>query len=587
MRMKKFEITIISIGSILYCIFCNWISVELPHMTWFDFLPLVEKYYNNKLELTDLITRYGEHGMFGYNILFLFNTIIFKLTTFFDVYINNIIVILGGFISVHFLNTFVENNKTMYKLGIITISLVQFSTFQLSSGAMETQVRLGILFFILSTLYVDNIFLISKHIAKKSILMACCLIIINVNIFGTFYSFAGLPAIFIVGLLLIYKNNERIKDVFPILITYVMSTIIYIYEYNLFDKSSGVNSQSLLNNIFVVLSQPIEVLKSLLGYNACGIFGSAVYLDAKFTANIYLLIGFIITSIIIYSIYEFIKLKMYKRTFVPVYFISYSFVVFIFVIIARPASWQWTLNEWYIVHTKLQYIGVVWILLYSYQNNKFKVNINRIVVISSFIFIIIINVMGNIIELKRAPYVVEYYENKQPYLFAETIEELPVDGSGNTPLLASPEYTIQSIEILRKYGLSVYKYYPIYEKYREIYPVTSNGLFPLNLYDGQILDKSGYYEDKWVGKEAEISVYSKTGKINLELYYPFDYDGTQNGILYINDEKYTEYSFEKQLLEISVSVEPEKIANLKFENKYSFVTPPDVRELSFVLEIIK
>lgn len=576
------EVFVILIASILYLIYCNWTMMELPNQSWFDFLPIVNKYFDHSLKFTDMLYRYCEHGMFGYNIILLINVYLFHLTTMFDVYLNVFIVIIAGFLFVYSIKKHLDDKNISYLIGVILIAINQFTFIQKASGAMETQVRLGILFFIISTIFVNDVFINYKNLTNKKILIVYLLIIISINVFGTFYNFAGLPAICIAGILLIIKKNTPRLKIGSIIICYLLATIIYIFEYDIFGSNGAVNSSSQINNIISIFKHPIENFKALLGYNGCGIFGSAVFLDGKISNDIYLIIGIIITLIVFFALYQYFKLKMYTITYLPVFLIAFSFGVFIFVIIGRANyDWTWCLNEWYIVNSKIQYIGVIYILIYYYQNSSKSYIRKYIFYIFSLAFFIIA-AAGNFYEIKRAPNIEAYFKEKQPYLFAESKEELPVDENGMTPLLASADMTYQSIEILRKYGLSVYRYYPIYEKYKQEIKIVDS-----ILYNGKVLESKGYYEDKWIGKEAELIVYTDLGGLSLKLYCPFPYDGTQKGTIYINGMEYKKYSFEQEELIIPVEFTPKSKVVIKFVNDFVKISPPDTRELSFVLEVLK
>jgi hypothetical protein len=54
----------------------------------FDFLWLPDKFYAKTLSLSDFRFRYVEHGMLGYDLLYLINTLLFNLSMRFDLIIN-------------------------------------------------------------------------------------------------------------------------------------------------------------------------------------------------------------------------------------------------------------------------------------------------------------------------------------------------------------------------------------------------------------------------------------------------------------------------------------------------------------------
>ena len=64
----------------------------------------------------------------------------------------------------------------------------------------------------------------------------------------------------------------------------------------------------------------------------------------------------------------------------------------------------------------------------------------------------------NAAQLERAPWIKLYYEEKQPYLFVEDAKDMPVDENGLTPLIMPLDITMDCINTMREYKLSVYWY---------------------------------------------------------------------------------------------------------------------------------
>ena len=247
-----------------------------------------------------------------------------------------------------------------------------------------------------------------------------------------------------------------------------MAAIIYFLQY--FVLAQGLwrlKESSFFSCVINILTHPFEVFRAICGYNASGLIGSAGYLDGKVSSEFYFSLGLVLTAIMLYAMIKFVQLKIYKKTFIPIMFMGYSFFVPLLVMLDREVSLEWVINEWYVVNTKLGIIGTIMILFYVFQVTKFK-NISKFISGISLTLMFVFSIYGNILHINRSKYVKIYYEAKQPYLFAQSIEELPVDGNGLTPLIATPEDTMDAINIMRKYRLSVYRYYDAFEKYLQI-----------------------------------------------------------------------------------------------------------------------
>lgn len=466
-KKYKFEILMLTIGCVFFVAFCNSFMIELPHLSWFGHFRLIEPFFEGKLEFSDLLRiRSGSCGLLGYNLLFLFNTVCFKMTTFFDVYLNDLIVLIVGIVSIYILQKIKIKKGISYIMAAALICIVDFSAIQLSSGAMETQVRLGILFFVFSSVYIDKI-LVDKY-SKNDLISSIILIFLSMNVFGTAYSFAGIPVIFLICFLIFIKNKKIDIARLFIILSYILAAIIYFLQY--FVLAQGLwrlKESSFFSCVINILTHPFEVFRAICGYNASGLIGSAGYLDGKVSSEFYFSLGLVLTAIMLYAMIKFVQLKIYKKTFIPIMFMGYSFFVPLLVMLDREVSLEWVINEWYVVNTKLGIIGTIMILFYVFQVTKFK-NISKFISGISLTLMFVFSIYGNILHINRSKYVKIYYEAKQPYLFAQSIEELPVDGNGLTPLIATPEDTMDAINIMRKYRLSVYRYYDAFEKYLQI-----------------------------------------------------------------------------------------------------------------------
>jgi hypothetical protein len=473
-KENKFEIIVIMIGFLLYCWFCNDYMCELPHLSWFDFFYLIEEDAADTLGFKDLFTKYSEHGMFGYNILFLINVKLFHLTTFFDVYLNDILVLITGIVSVKSVKKIANDNILIYRTAVVLITFINFSFIQLSSGAMETQVRLGIFLFFITAVYTDRY--LQNEFEIYSTIRLVLLIIFSINIFGTMYSFAGIPMIFLMGIYNIRKKKNR-KGVITVYSAYLAAAVGYVVEYGIISSGEKLGSEGgILKGILNLFSDFKETVLSILGYNGVSLLGSAGYYDGNVSNKVYIILGIMVSVVWIIGIVYYFKTRMYEVTYLPGFLMGYTFCVLIITRIGRGFEWDWFLNEWYIVHTKFGLIGCIFILCYVLKDkDNISVLMKRLVLFLG-VCSVIAAIYGEILCIKREPNVKQYYLAKQEYLFVDS-ENMPVDENGQTPLLASADVTEKSINILKEQGLSVYRFYPVYKKSLEILNQSIKGIF--------------------------------------------------------------------------------------------------------------
>jgi hypothetical protein len=82
--------------------------------------------------------------------------------------------------------------------------------------------------------------------------------------------------------------------------------------------------------------------------------------------SIYLIIGSILGIISLMALWLFIKTGMYRKTYLPIYCMSYTLGIITAVRFGRGlfGDSRWILNNWYSFHLSFFVIGVTWILLY-------------------------------------------------------------------------------------------------------------------------------------------------------------------------------------------------------------------------------
>lgn len=555
---------ILFLFSLYYIIYSNVRMIELPHLTWFDQMELAELYFEGDLELYDLFSTYGEHGMLANNIIFLINIALFHGTTMFDVVINDInVIVCASILMSYTLKTLKKRNNIVVFL--IMEGIFLFSSTQASSGAMETQVRLGLLFFLIAMLAVDRE-LRNKEIKVKGLVLGTVLILLSINVFGTLYSFAGVPLIWGICLFYFIKREKSVNHRKNALISglYFLTIPLYLVEYRLL--WNGTLSQMGTEN--GTSFNLVEIIKCLFAWCANGVLGWAYHESLDYKSITFLVVGAIVFLIVLLSVMLFMKARMYEKTWLPLMCITYSFGVFVMIIIGRAPGWDWMANEWYNVHIKIALASSVWIYGYVFQISQ-----KRIVWIILPMILFGCSVVGNVYEIKRAPYVRQYYEEKQKYLFVEDKLDMPVDINGQTPLLHSLDKTMDSLDILRKYNLSVFRYWDVYEAYQEVMSKFSKVIY---------LD--GHYEDGWV--ENEISfIYNSENSTQIDITYHSLEKQTLK--IWVNGEFKQTNEITKGTGKISVEIESGKSSHILITSDYyEQLSFPDDRYASYIISDI-
>lgn len=463
-KRKKAGFGILLLAAAAYIWYCNATMTEVPHLSWFDQLPIADAWFQSRLTWRDLIASYhgGEHGMFANHVLYLINVIFFQGSTKFDVYLNDLNVIVTGAICMACSYRMLKHSKSCL-FYLAAEALFLFSFVQGSSGAMETQVRLGMLSFLVTMVFVDRELRDGAAQSRKHLYVTLLLAASSILVFGTLYSFAGVPLVWLLVLLAYSRHREGQKRKLAIAAVYALSVPGYLLEYRIFGfmQDAVQERAGVLQNLGYALSHPVNTLKCLLAWYANGVMGWAYHESGQYTTEGWMLFGVLACVFLLFAVVLFFRCRMYEQTWLPLMCIVYSFGVFWLVLLGRETQWEWFSSEWYSVHMKIAYAGAVWII--GYTHSRQKETWKKAVCLGCVLLLCACSCLGNAAAVKRAPDVYLYYKNMQKYLFVEDEKWMPVDAAGNTPLLDTLEETMDAIAVLKKYRLSVYKYWDAYE----------------------------------------------------------------------------------------------------------------------------
>lgn len=280
--------------------------------------------------------------------------------------------------------------------------------------------------------------------------------------------------------------------------------LIYLLEYRLIFFGTDISGTGggVFSGVLKFFTDIKMTILSWFSYNAGGVLGYSV--DLEHYGTHFLIVGAVIGALLFLSVILFFKKKMFERSWLPLLLIGESFFVFVFTRIGRVQSWQYYCNDWYIVHTKFQMLGIIWIFG-TYFSKKEK---NQVIYASLSLImngtLLWLTFLGTSLILTRMPHMENYYVEKQTYLFYDA-EDMPVDEQGNTPLLHNLKKTNQMIQYMKKYNLSIYRYNHIGSTlnraiYSGVYPEENNS--------------------HWIQLESFFVLRSESGKFSWEFYTP-------------------------------------------------------------------
>lgn len=457
------------IGIVCYLSYVMYMYIEVPFETYMSKLCFVEPFYNKTLTFSSLFTTYGEHGMLGVNLLFLLNLKFFHFSVLFESLINALLVLLVGAISLNYYSKLIPEEKRgiIYYLALTLMTYDLFSCLQQGGGAMTLQVRFSLASFVCITCMIDKIILNEEKEDVLFFLFTLAMIFASINIFGTFYSFAGTPVLIVI---LLYtcikkKNGRRVK--ISICTFYFLCVVLYFVEYGMFQGGNDkIVATSSISDVIIQFFLNIKsVFESLLFWFGMSVLGTTILEDGHISTNLYLAFSFGVFLFFVVSIILFFKMKIYKKTFLPIFWYGYYFMLFFMIYLGRGSGIGSLMfpGSWYIAHSKIMIVSLVFVYLYAFYENKKKQNVNQGMVILCFVFLLMSITIGTISCIRRLPSERIWIKDKQAYFFVESIDELPVGEDGMTPLFQSREVSWEGIQILKKYKLSLFREYDAYE----------------------------------------------------------------------------------------------------------------------------
>lgn len=137
----------------------------------------------------------------------------FHLNTLVDVYIHLFFLILLSAIAIYLVykKKNISPNDSSYSSNLLfwIIAFTMFSVSQQAAGGMDTQVRLGIYSFLLATILIDRYYFDKIKKNNIKLIVIFIMLILSVNVFGTFYSLAWVPGIYMLIGIFMYSNKKN------------------------------------------------------------------------------------------------------------------------------------------------------------------------------------------------------------------------------------------------------------------------------------------------------------------------------------------------------------------------------------------
>lgn len=560
---------------VFYAYFQHHYWLELPSMSLFEQIEMAGYYLDGGFNLSHLFSAYSEHGMLATNLMFLLNVELFNMTTTFDIVVNVIIVAVYGWVCFKMIRDSFESDQKdfCYYFTIAVCGFFAFNIVQGSCSGMDMQVRFGLLAGLFTSIAFDRLLRADnklKHVALFSLMT-----LLYINVFGTLYCMAT-TAVFLVVLVLRVIAEKKWSKAAAVVVVSLACWGLYFIEYPTAMVSTDValSSESAPLTLKAVFDTLVFYFRSLLVYSGSFVLGYDTIVDGRIPTDLYMVVGFLILELILWTAVRFFVNKQYEKTWMPLMLIGYSYAVFCMLLLGRnDLGVEWYASTWYHVHTKAAVIGMLWIFLTDAKRNK---SVYSGLCMAVCAVMLCGGIFGATVTGARVPYVRIYLENKQPFLYVVDAEDMPVDENGMTPLDHNLDMTMKCLEILREHELSVFSDPENAEK-EYVAPIEM-------LAAGEYYCVQGVWEDGWATDLFEVAVNTGTfDKLTMRGFYPFEITGQEIITVTVGDT-IVEYPIQSPDLEIAIDVPVNETVSVVVSSNFSFTNQPDVRKLCFIFQ---
>lgn len=429
---------------------------------------VVKRIYEKNFNLFAILARTwnegGMHKSIGGVFLTLINLKFFKLNTLVDMYSSAFVLLLTVLVLYFYYNKNLTGNKLLPRFFFLLISFIVLSLDQVELLTFGN----GLYLFLRMFLFIITFIVFEQFIKKFSLRN---LIFFSIPLFVNLFFFSGGYTIpFFIGLIVIlfvdYLNNDSIK-INKISLIITLGIILFssiVYSIGGFNQTLPYSLDPLSKVIFpvkLISHQPFNFLR----FTLLSLTGNIVDVNIistpslKIADNLLLTIGVLLMLIYFYAIYLFFQNKLYKKTYLPLFFIIYSFFIYLSVGMTRFGFSHilpyYSMSSRYTADTHFGLIGIIWIiaLVYVDKLKLTKINFKKIILpVLIVIFIMIGQIFTIKAEWKAGPYRKIYFDNLRKIALEKnkTKKELKLFEVYDLKLVE------KSLNFLEKHGLNVY-----------------------------------------------------------------------------------------------------------------------------------
>lgn len=451
----------------------------------------------------------GQRSLGYFPFLFI-NVYFFDFNTMFDMTLGILSIFLSSLVIIKY---YLKNDLGFANCFLVLILIYSLNKWELLLNGTGWAALFAFALMYYNFLIFDDVF-IKQNNSPFNMLLMCLLPIVIIFGFAGGYSIAYvLASILVLALCMIngYIVNGKINKciILPASVL-VGSIILYLWDMPINQAVIGGNS-----SFFELLSHNFSYIVSFtLASFASTIIGQETFFAGGYPESLLIVLGLLVILCYIFSIYLYLKNKLYQKTFFPMFMILFAIITHLIILYSRSGfnTISYGMSSRYEPAFLFGIIGVFCIFAYSLKEthpNYKKINplkflqcqktrksaINIVMVIFMSVFIIG-TVVTTLDEVHKIPYRFDAYNNM------ETIAlKYHVTSDQDLSTLQTPGDQVRNaLQILEKKKLNIFSNSSL----NNVFSKSPDGL----------IRSSGWYADNWVSHQG-YAVFNANSESNI------------------------------------------------------------------------
>lgn len=432
-------------------------TTNMPLMDYWTYIyEFTDKLFMGNISCSDIWTNFTAHRAPFQYICFFVNMKVFAGNTLVSVYLASLVTLITViYIYNCYTRDFCYNNNIIIQIGAVLISTVLFSLNRWEIITLEFSFTFAVrvLLFVIIFDLIDKICHNNENCQKMRWEIGI-FIFVTVIFFSSSYFPAMILtiAIIMISALLLAETENKIdflKTCCIIAGFALLATIIYMYHLN---TGTNMSQGDVLSIDFWM-----KMLRGLLLMMA----GSLTHVNNFNDRCIYF--GGMISLVYIVCFIIYYKKHLYRLTYLPIMLMLYSIASMIIISYARIGMFDvdYVSASRYTYETSMGIVGIIWICILAYAEENVSSS-GKMFIRKKLLFVCIVLLISMSLfitertERRMAVYRKSYMQTLQEiaYNVEEYSDDELVGFQAN-----QPKYIREGIEKLKKYRLSIFKYY--------------------------------------------------------------------------------------------------------------------------------